>query len=141
MVSDGIATPESVKQDDAIAAARSAGIPVFPVLVNYHPRQGTGIASGPLAAAAGIVSSVETSQSAFGSLGEATGGRAFLFSGGSPANLVDQILTRIAREIRYEYVAGYTPARSRERAKHNVEIVLKNANLGKVVGGVRDVEY
>ena len=122
VISDGLATPEQVKEDDAVAGARAAGTPVFPVLVNAH-------------------GAFEPRQSAFLSLAEATGGRAFEFKEKGPANLVDQILTRMAAEIRYEYVAGYHPASLGKRAKHSVQIVLKNANRGKVAGGVRDVEY
>jgi hypothetical protein len=56
-------------------------------------------------------------------------------------NSVDQILTRMAAEIRYQYVAGYNPASSGEPAKHSVQIVLKNASRGVIAGGMRDVEH
>jgi Ca-activated chloride channel homolog len=131
VISDGKATPEQVKKVDAVTAARAAGTSVFPVLINAQPG----------AAGAFTRSPAEFSPSTFVSLAEATGGRTFEFKGKAPGNLVDQILTRMAAEIRYEYVAGYTPTPSGERAKRSVEIVLKNANRGKVAGGVRDVEH
>jgi Ca-activated chloride channel family protein len=142
VISDGIATPELAKADDAVAAARAGGIPVFPVLVNAHPSQGVGlVAVGRLVTAAGAVSSIEILQSAFTALGGATGGRAFEFKGRGPGDLVHRILTHIAGEIRDEYVAGYNPTHNGQHTKHRVEIVLKNANRGNLVGGIRDVEY
>jgi VWFA-related protein len=137
VVSDGL---DDSAKGDAERTARSAGISVFPVLVDVGaqvvPPQYLG---SP--ALDGILERANARHAAFIGLADATGGRAFEFQGKSPDDLLDQILKRMAAEIRYDYVVGYYAPSTAKRGLRQVQVTLKNPSRGRVVGGVRDVQH
>ena len=122
VISDGHPWHEEATQAGAARAARSAGIPIYPVLVGIYPYP-------------------DPIQSRFVALASLTGGRAFEFPGVPPDNLVDVVLKRLAEQIRYSYTAGYYPASSGKSGAHNVQVVLNNSGRGTVVGGMRSVQH
>jgi VWFA-related protein len=121
-ISDGHPFHEEATQEGAARAARSAGIPIYPVLVGIYPY------ADPI-------------QARFVELANLTGGRAFEFPGVPPDNLMDVILKRLAEQIRYSYTAGYYPSSSGKSGPHNVQVVLNNSGRGTVVGGMRSVQH
>jgi VWFA-related protein len=121
-ISDGHTLFEKATQADAVRAARSAGIPIYPVLIHMYPYP-------------------DRVQSIFVELGSLTGGQAFEFPNIPPDNLVDVVLKRLAEQIRYSYTVGYYPDSSGKSRPHEVQVVLKNSSRGSVVGGMRSVQH
>jgi VWFA-related protein len=123
VISDGHSLFEKVTQADAVRAARSAGIPIYPVLIHvYFP--------GP-----------DREQSDYKELATLTGGTAFEFRNVPPDNLLDVVLKRMAEQIRYGYTAGYYPASTGKSGTHEVQVVLNDSGRGTVVGGMRSVQH
>lgn len=122
VVSDGHpSASDKVQQTDVAAAARNAGIPIYPVLVDAQQRS-------------------DKPQSAFVKLAGLTGGRAFVFRGATPDDLVGAVLKRLAEQIRYSYTAGYYPVHDEAGGLHRVQVSLKHPGRGTVLGGVRNVQ-
>ena len=122
VISDGRSYAEKATQADAVGAATSGGIPIYPVLVDAYLLR-------------------DQAQSSFVQLGSLTGGRAFEFTGAPPDDLVGVVLNRLAEQIRYSYTVGYYPASTGKRGAHMVQVVLKSSSRGTVVGGARDVQH
>jgi hypothetical protein len=122
VISDGHSRYEKATQEEAIRAALSAGIPIYPVLVAV---------SYPYP---------DKDQDRYEQLAKSTGGRVFEFRGVPPDNLLDVVLQRLAEQIRYSYTAGYYPA-SGDESGHKVQVVLKNSGRGTVLGGARSVQH
>ena len=77
----------------------------------------------------------------FARLGEMTGGRSF-----DPPEInlgvMQKVVESIAVLMRTDYVAGYIPeATGGAPHKHKIEIKLLNSEIGKLVGGKREVSY
>lgn len=123
-ISDGIAYLDSGTQNKTIQAANDTGVAIFPVLLKRN-----------------IINSPDPlDQALFLSLGESTGGSAIDFTLGRPADFLATILSRIAGEIRYDYVTGfYERSPSNDKQSRKIRVVLKNGALGKLVGGTRNV--
>ena len=139
VISDGMSVADAAKPEDAVKAARRAGISISPALVNAqytitdrygHPNDGV----------LGGLPRLAPAQAAFRDLGQATGGFDFVFEGKPPEDLLDRVLKRLAGQIRFEYVAGYSPSRIAGKGTHKVQVVLKDRKRGQVIGGERDVE-
>jgi hypothetical protein len=140
VVSDGL---DDSKKDDAERTAQSAGIEVFPVLVGAQADAASLEASripGTFPELQGTLQIMGARRSAFIGLAGSTGGRAFEFPGESPGNLLDQVLKRMAAEIRYDYIAGYSPVSTGSGKPRKVQVVLKDKNRGRIAGGVRYVQ-
>ncbi len=148
VVSDGLPYLDAGKKDDAVRAAERAGIELFPALMNAqlsnldtlphnHP-EFTG--DWDVLAAEDAARQMRAQKSTFISLAESTGGRAFEFAGRTPEDLLDQILKKMAAEIRYDYTAGYSPSSTGNGKPRRVQVVLKDKNRGQIVGGVRYVQ-
>ena len=137
VVSDGL---DDSKKDDAERTAQSAGIEVFPVLVGAQADAASLEASRIPETLQGTLQIMGARRSAFIGLAGFTGGRAFEFPGESPGDLLDQVLKRMAAEIRYDYIVGYSPVSTGSGKPRKVQVVLKDKNRGRIVGGVRDVQ-
>jgi Ca-activated chloride channel family protein len=122
VISDGRPYADEATQADAASAARSAGIPIYSVLV-------------------GLLRYPDAQQFSFERLGSLTGGRAFEFTREPPDDLLGAVLKRLAGQIRYRYTAGYYPASTGESGVHKVQVVLKSSRRGTVVGGVKSVQH
>jgi len=98
ILSDGTDRGSRAKAADVLAAARRHNVLIYPIaLARAQP---------PL----------------FAELAVATGGHAF--QGGDPARL-DQTLTTIARELRLQYLLGYTPRDVEGEARwHAIEVTV-----------------
>jgi len=135
VISDGIDTTNS---SAARLAAQKAGIPIFPVNINCQLDY-DGITD--LSRLVGSLQRVRQLQADFVELAGPTGGKALKFESKSPANLLDRILKMMAEEVRYTYSAGYYPTSGDTNSPHKVQVVLKNSNRGKVIGGSREVTH
>jgi VWFA-related protein len=126
-VSDGLPFGDGGTPASTVNAAKRAGIALYPALIYSLRSRGTGRASE------------WQEQLEFLGTAAQTGGRAFEFGGTSADDLMEQILKGIATEIRTEYVAGYYPASTGTPRVHKVQVVLKDATRGRIVGGARDI--
>ena len=133
VVSDGLPEKDPVRREDAVRAAQSAGIALYPALVgSYRSKWNPDYTDRRLAEL----------QTRYLDIANQTGGQSFEFDGANPSGLLDRILKRLAAEIRYDYIAGYYPAEpAGAPALHKVQVVLKNSSRGKVIGGARDVRH
>jgi hypothetical protein len=130
IVSDGLPEQDSAERDDAVRAAQSGGIELFPVLIDsvrstYNPWN-PGLAD---------------LQSKFLKIAEMTGGRAFEFEGKGPRDLLDRIFKGMAAEIRYNYVVGYYPVSTGNPGMHKAQVVLQVPTRGRVAQGVKYVQH
>ena len=135
VISDG---QDEGKDADAVRAAQSAGIPVFPALVNSELDW---LGRGSYSYLTDNAQRQITEQSRFAALADSTGGHAFKFAGKIPENLLDQILKQMAEEIRYNYTVGYYPTSGGKSGSRKVQVVLKDSIRGRIVGGSRNVDH
>jgi len=81
----------------------------------------------------------ERQQAEFAGVGEKTGGRSFDVKVVNNA-MIRRMLESVVREAQAEYVAGYYPAPSGgTREARRVRVLLKEKELGKLIGGSRVV--
>lgn len=123
-ISDGIAYLDAGTREKTVQAANNTGVAIFPVLLGRN-----------------IINSADPlDPQLFRSLGESTGGSAIDFTHGRPPNILATILSRIARDIRNDYVTGfYERSPTNDKQSHKIRIVLKNGKLGTLVGGTRSL--
>ena len=123
-ISDGIAYQDAGTREKTVQAANNTGVAIFPVLLGRN-----------------IINSADPlDPQLFRSLGESTGGSAIDFTRGRPADILATILSRIARDIRNDYVTGfYERSSTNDKPSHKIRVVLKNARLGTLRGGARNV--
>ena len=77
----------------------------------------------------------------FARLGELTGGMPFAPKA-ITLTVIRDILRSLVMEVRTEYVAGFTPdAPSDKPSRHKIEIHLRDASLGNVMGGSRTIVH
>jgi VWFA-related protein len=142
--SDGVSTAVSDVNNaaDVMAAARKAGVVIFPVRVD-SPRP---VSSGPLrprrkgeirraAAPAGLISQGQSIID-FAGLSD-TGGELFTILAGTDG--LPEVLRGIAKSLRQTYVASYQPESGGPPRVRQARVVLKDKGLGKVIGGQRVV--
>ena len=119
--SDGESTThgDNVLDGEAIQAAQDHGIALYPVTLSN----------------ATFSESVEK----FRLLARATGG--MRFEAISNAGALPAILNKIAKRIQYDYVVGFYPPTSGGKTRHKVEVVLRNKDQGRILGGIRTVAH
>ena len=153
VVSDGEATGD---RDPAVAtvAAQEADVPVYPLLLGHRariadlemqteaPRPGEDeqTASARLAYRKKLFDATEEQVTAFASLGDLTGGRAF-----DPPDLnastARGIVQSLADEVRAEYAAGSRRNLGSPPASHKIRVHLVGLKDAKLVGGARTAIY
>jgi hypothetical protein len=126
VVSHADPNAEDATVGDALVAARTAGVTLFPVWTGPRGWKLTPVFTAWI--------------DAFLGLGAATGGSSHRVVGGSSSAVLSEILKWLSDQVRYDYVAGYYPISSGEKKAHTVQVVLKDPNRGRVVGGARTVE-
>jgi hypothetical protein len=146
--SDGEDTTKT-KPEEAIKAANSLGIQVYPVVLGHRRivdqaarmQQPPGAGGGNPAAAdrQARLSGRQEQMQEFAGIGPATGGRSF-----DPLamnnTVVRALLSSVVKQIRYEYVVGYAPeGPGPEKRIHKVHVKLVSKDKGKIEGGVRTV--
>jgi VWFA-related protein len=149
--SDGEDTTKT-KPEEAIKAANSMGIPVYPVVLGHKrvveqaarmqqvPGTGRGAPPVPTEGQARLKGIQEQMQQ-FAAIGAATGGRSF-----DPPTVnntvVRAILSAVVKQVRYEYVVGYTPEESgAEKRTRKVQVRMLSKDKGKIEGGIRTVVH
>jgi VWFA-related protein len=144
--SDGFGDTSSAPQD-AAEVDREFGIPIYPVILGHRDlvarlqlaqqRLGT---EEPTSAETLLLHSQEARIQDFARLAELTGGRSF-----DPPEMnllvLRQMLGNMVALVRTEYAVGFVPARAEAPRKHNLEIRLRDKDLGKVRGGTRTVVH
>jgi VWFA-related protein len=75
----------------------------------------------------------------FKNLGSATGGHSS--EALSNTNFLPAVLKSISKLIQDDYVAGFNPSSTGGGKRHKVEVVLRDKNRGKLVGGSITVEH
>ena len=144
--SDGFGDTSSVAQD-AAEADREFGIPIYPVILghrdlterlriaqqNMRPEQ---VTSADML----YLNALEAKIEDFARLADLTGGRSF-----DPREMnlavLRQVLGAMVALVRTEYTVGFVPAAAAAPRKHNLEIRLRDKNIGKVHGGARTVVH
>ena len=116
--------------EDSVLTAQKLGIALYPVLLQ----------SPDLAALGNAVPSyVFESIDKYMTLAKRTGGESFT----APAtrDVLPGILSAIAQQIRYDYVAGFYPtAAGTNKKRRTVEVSLKTKSKGDLIGGQRLIE-
>jgi Ca-activated chloride channel family protein len=146
--SDGEDTTKT-KPEEAIKAANSLGIQVYPVVLGHQRivdqaarmQQPPGAGGGNPAAAdrQARLSGRQELMQEFASIGPATGGRSF-----DPLvmnnTVVRALLSSVVKQVRYEYVVGYSPETpGSEKRIRKVQVKLVSKDKGKIEGGIRTV--
>ena len=144
--SDGFGDTSSTAQD-AADADREFGIPVYPVILghrdlterlriaqqNMRPEQ---VTSPDMLYLHALEARIED----FARLADLTGGRSF-----DPPEMnlavLRQVLRNMVALVRTEYTVGFVPPAAAAPRKHNLEIRLRDKNVGKVHGGARTVVH
>jgi len=124
------------RTEEAVRAARESGISLYPVMLAKSAVTETRL--GVTAPVAVHPARVE-SASDFTGLASATGGRSL--SELMNTDVLPSVLRSIATQIRGSYVAGYYPPSSPTPKPHNVEVVLRPKNRGRIYGGIRTVVH
>ena len=107
------------RADEAARVATESGTALFPVMLNKS--------SVSMAAADSIHD--------FMSLASATGGKEFQGMMGS--DVLPAVLQSVADEIRSDYIAGFYVPASGEQKRHQIEVVLRSKEQGRLYGGTR----
>jgi VWFA-related protein len=123
----------------AVAAAKEAGVAIFPVLLRPHAISDV---SSPMDATDAMQDNFKSLEEVAGrnlflEMATATGGRKF--DRNSRENVLPELLRQIAAHLQYEYVAGFYPPATSGRKQHNVKVVLRSKELGSIEGGARVV--
>jgi len=150
--SDGFPTTK-MRAEKSADAAKELGIPIYPVVLGHYRisdqirnvlQRGTdrhGTYTDQARDRLNMLKDKEEQMNEFAGLGEMTGGRSF----DPPTinlNAVRQILSIMVAQVQCEYVVGFNPgAQAGQPGRHKLEIKLRSKDLGKVVGGVRTLEY
>ncbi len=144
--SDGESTTpgDDGRDGEAIQAAQDRGIALYPVTLSNSLAGEIGHRMGPNYDPIGNTSTSwemrrEVSVNKFQLLAAATGGLKFDMV--SNADAVSSILKKMASQIQYDYVAGFYPSSSGWTKRRNVEVVLRDKDRGRIVGGTRSVVH
>jgi len=142
--SDGESTTpgDDIRDGEAIQAAQDRGVALYPVtLSNTMAGEMPDHYTGPPNPSRDVYSSWPMrrvgSINRFKQLARATGG--MQFEAISNADVLASILKRMARQIQFDYVAGFYPPNSGGTTRHKVEVVLRDKSRGQVLGGTRTV--
>jgi VWFA-related protein len=135
--------------DQAIRAAQECGVAIYPVVL-LRSAVGTSTFSAAVSGSGSRATgspgtmrppALANSESVedFSRLAKETGGEGFV----TPArnDVVGDILKSLSRHVQFDYVAGYYPASSGAKKRHDVEVVLKTKERGTILGGKRIVVH
>jgi hypothetical protein len=115
---------DDARADEAEHVARETGTTIFPVMLD---KQG----GTPMGAAESVHD--------FLGLAPATGGREFkAFMG---IDVLPSILKAVAGEVRSGYIAGFYVPASGGKKRHQIEVVLRAKDRGRLYGGSRTIVY
>ena len=130
--------------DPTVRVAQESGVMVYPVLLK-SPFGSQASDSNTTSAAARTIATINTmtenspDQSIlraigdFRNLGSATGGDSL--EALSNTNFLPEVLKSISKLIEDDYVAGFNPTSTGGEKRHKVQVVLRNKDRGKIVGG------
>jgi VWFA-related protein len=134
-----------------VRTAQGAGVAVYPVLLRLPFGIQASDSNTAISASARGGSSRNTMTLAspdqsmlrsvgdFNNLGSATGGESF--EALSNTNFLPEILKSISKAIQDDYVAGFNPFSTGGTKRHKVEVVLRDKNRGRIVGGSINVVH
>ena len=126
------------QSDAAVRAAQGANMALYPVLLKQpFGSQASSGGSDSFARGGGSGSSFDALRSIgdFTNLSSATGGDNFDALSGT--NFLPSLIKSIAKLSADDYVVGFELHSSGAEKRHKVEVVLRDKNRGKVVGGTR----
>jgi VWFA-related protein len=134
--------------DPTVRIAQESGVSVYPVLLRSpFGLQASDSNATTSASARGPNTMTEYSPDQsilrsigdFKNLGSATGGQSS--EALSNTNFLPAVLKSISKLIEDDYVAGFNPASTGGRKRHKVQVVLRNKNLGRIIGGSINVVH
>jgi VWFA-related protein len=138
--------------DPTVRIAQESSVTVYPVLLRSpFGSQASDSNTTTSASARGGASSPNTmteyspdqsilrSVGDFNNLGSATGGHSS--EALSNTNFLPGVLQWISKVIEDDYVAGFNPTSSGGGKRHKVQVVLRNKNRGKLIGGSINVVH
>lgn len=143
------ATDEQQRYERVLSIAQQTGIAVYPVLlIAPLATQDATPGAAPLTRSSGGMqtssSDIPTSTRQrtvgnFVNLGGATGGKKLeVVTGG---NMLPTALRWLAEQLKNEYVVGFQPTTGEQKARHNIEVILKNKDHGTISGGAQALVY
>jgi VWFA-related protein len=132
-----------------VRTAQGAGVTVYPVLLKSpFGSQASDSNTSPTSGQAGSRNtmtlaspepSILRSVGDFKNLGSATGGDSL--EALSNTNFLPGVLQAISKLIQDDYVAGFNPTSTGAGKRHKVQVVLRNKNRGKLIGGSINVVH
>ena len=139
---------EQRRYQRAIAIAQQTAVSIYPVWLK-SPLAVQTTESTPAPARTSTVGGPQLSQpdptpglravGDFISLGAATGGeKTEALTGG---NVLPDFLEWMAKQLRYEYAAGFEVPVSGEKERHKVKVVMRNKKRGKIDGDTHTLVY
>ncbi len=143
--------PRSSERDlfnPTVRIAQESGVSVYPVLLRSpFGSQASDSNTTTSASARGPNTMTEYSPDQsilrsvgdFKNLGSATGGRSS--EALSNTNFLPEVLKSISKRIEDDYVVGFNPTSTGGGKRHKVQVVLRNKNRGKIIGGSINVVH
>jgi VWFA-related protein len=148
---DTVSSSQSAKRDlfdSTVRAAQGSGVTLYPVLLkspfssqasDSNRSSGKGGSSSSSSASSASGQDVLRSMGDFTNLGSPTGGETF--DALSSTDFLPGVLKSISKAIQNDYVTGFNPTSAGAAKRHKVEVVLRDKNRGKLVGGSLNVVH
>jgi VWFA-related protein len=151
---DSVSTSQTSKRelfDSTVRTALGSGVTLYPVVLKLpfgsqasdssssSKSGGRATSSAPSPAADASGQDALRSIGDFQNLGSATGGESYEALSGT--DLLPKVLKSISKAIQDDYVAGFNPPSTGGGKRHKIEVVLRDKNRGKIVGGSFNVVH